>query len=59
MGGAQFAITCAVGQKVSKKEDESADVCVCVGGGGVSNKGEKTTHLNVRYEGRWHAGRKE
>lgn len=29
-GGAQFAITCAAGQKVSKKEDESVDVCVWV-----------------------------
>lgn len=30
MGGAQFAITGATGQKVSKKEDEY--VCVCLGG---------------------------
>lgn len=29
-------------------------VCVC-----VSNKGEKTTHLNVRYGEAWRAGREE
>ena len=57
-GGAQFAITGAAGQKVSKKEDERVCVhvslCVCVC---VSNKGEKTTHLNVRYREAWCAGR--
>ena len=35
-------------------------VCVCVRArecACVSNKGEKTTHLNVRYREVWHAGR--
>lgn len=72
MGGAQFAITGATGQKVSKKVDEypcvcvhawerekqkeRANVCVCAC---VSNKGEKTTHLNVRYREAWRAGQEE
>lgn len=30
-GGAQFAITGATGQKVSKKEDEFVSMCVCEG----------------------------
>lgn len=31
-----------------------ARVCMCMC---VSNKGEKTTHLNVRYREAWRAGR--
>lgn len=41
-------------QRGRKYPRKRMSVCVCVC---VSNKGEKTTHLNVRYREAWHGGK--